>query len=56
MKSNDKLKEADIKNHTRYCFDEITKIEDFYLDNILIDEKSYEDILGYNISYKSLID
>ena len=56
MKSNDKLKEVDIKNHTRYYFDEITKIEDFYLDNILIDEKSYKDVLGYNISYKSLID
>ena len=32
------------------------KIEDFDLDNILIDEKSYEIILFCNISYKSLID
>ena len=31
------------------------KIEDFDLDNILIDEKSYESNLVYNISY-SLID
>ena len=45
MKSNGKLKDVDIKNHTCYYFDEITKIEDFYLDNILIDEKSYEDVL-----------
>ena len=55
MKSNDKLKEVDIKNRTCYYFDEITKIGDFYLDNILIDEKSYEDILVYNVSYESLI-
>ena len=31
------------------------KIEDFNLDNILIDEQSFEDILVYNISYTSLI-
>ena len=28
----------------------------FDLDNILIDEKSYKNILSYNISYKSLSD
>ena len=32
------------------------KIEDFDLDNILIDEKSYENILVYNISYQSPTD
>ena len=32
------------------------KIEDFDLDKILTDEKSYEDILVYNIYYKSLND
>ena len=31
------------------------KIEHFNLDNILIDEQLFEDILVYNISYKSLI-
>ena len=36
---NDKLKETDIKNRACYYFDDIIKIEDFYLDNILIDEK-----------------
>ena len=56
MESNDELKEIDIKNLTCYYFDDITKIEDFDLDNNLIDEKSYEIILIYNISYKSLID
>ena len=31
------------------------KFKDFDIDNILIDEKSYENILLYNISYKTLI-
>ena len=56
MDSNDELKETVIKNRTYYYFDDIIKIEDFNLDNILIDEKSYEYILFYNISYKTLID
>ena len=56
MESNDKLKEIDIKNRTCYYFDDIIKIEVADLDNILIDEKSYENTLVYNISYKSSID
>ena len=56
MESNDKLKDIDIKSRTCYCFDDIIKIEDFDLDDSLIDEKTYENILVYNISYKSLID
>ena len=36
-------------------FDDIIKIEDFNLHNILIDEKSHENVLVYNISYKNLI-
>ena len=36
-------------------FNDINKIDDFDLDNILLDEKSYENILDYNISYKNLI-
>ena len=55
MDSNDELKEIDIKNHTSYCFNDIIEIKYFDPDNILIDEKSYENILVYNISYKSLI-
>ena len=39
MESVDKLKEVGIKNCTRYYFDDSIKIEDFDLDNILIDEK-----------------
>ena len=39
-----------------YYFDDIIKFEDFDFDNILIDEKSHENILIYNFSYKTLID
>ena len=39
MASNDELKEIDIKNFVCCYFGDIIKIEDFYLDNILIDEK-----------------
>ena len=53
MKSNDELKEIDLKSRTCYYFDDIIKIEDFDFDNILIDEKSYGNILVYNISYKT---
>ena len=31
------------------------KTEDFNHHNILIDEKSYQNILGYNILYKTFI-
>ena len=56
MDSYDRLKEIDIKKRTCYYFNDIIKIEDINLDNILIDEKSYENILVYNILYKTLID
>ena len=56
MSSNDALKEIDIKNRTRCYFDDIIKIEDCNLDNILIGGKSHENILVYNTSYKTLID
>ena len=56
MESNDELKEINIKDHKCYYFNDIIKIKDFNLDNILIDEKSQENILFYNISYKTLID
>ena len=36
-------------------FDDTIKIKDFNID-ALIDEKSYENILVYNFSYKSEID
>ena len=49
------LKEINIKNRTCYCFEDIIKIQDFNLDNILINKKPYENIVVYNISYKTLI-
>ena len=55
MESNYKLKEIDIKNRMGYYFNDLLKIEDFVLDNISIDEKSHENNLFYNISYKNLI-
>ena len=55
MESNDKSKDINIKNRTRYYFDDIIKIEDFNFGNILIDEKSYENVLVYSILYKILI-
>ena len=42
--SNDELKEIYIKNCACYYFDDIIKIEDFNLDDIVIDEKSYQNI------------
>ena len=42
MDSNNQLKEIDIKNRMCYYFDDIIKIEDFNIDNISIDEKSYK--------------
>ena len=47
MERNDKLRS--------YYLDDMNEIEDFDLDNILIDEKLYENIIVYNISHKSLI-
>ena len=46
------LKETNIENGTCYYFHDLIKIEDFNPDIILIDEKSYENILVYKNSYK----
>ena len=54
MESNDEFKKNDIKNRVCYYVDDIIKIEDFDLHNIL-NENSYENILVYNISCKTLI-
>ena len=52
MENNEFIK-ARIKNPTCYYFNDIIKLENFDLDNITIDEKSHENILIYDISYKS---
>ena len=56
MDSNTELKEIDTENRKCYYFDYIITIEDFILNNIWIDGRSCENILVYNISYKTLID
>ena len=38
-----------------FYFDNIIKLEGFYFNNILVDQKSYESILIYYISYETLI-
>ena len=38
MENNDKLKEINIKNSACYYFDDIIKIEDLDLDNILLEK------------------
>ena len=55
MKNNDKFKETDIKSRTCYDFYDLIKTEGPGLDNILKDEKSYDNILLFNISYQNLI-
>ena len=49
------LKKFELKIVSCYYFDDIIKVEDIDFDNILIDEKSHENILIYDISYKILI-
>ena len=53
---NNKIGNVRFKNCTCYYFHDRIKLEDFDLDNILIDEKSLQSILIYNISHKTLID
>ena len=53
MQKNKKIKQIfDIKNGTCYYFDDIININDLNLDILLV-EKSYDNILIYDISYKS---
>ena len=51
---NNEFYKVCIKNHTCYYFDDMIKLEDFDIDNILIDEKPHENISIYYISYKTL--
>ena len=54
MESRNDFKKIDIKNCTCYYFDYIITVEDVNF-NILLDEKSYESILIYDISYKTFM-
>ena len=49
MESNDELKKNSIKNHKCCYFDDIMKVDDINFDNILLEKKSYKNILVYNI-------
>ena len=51
MESKNDFKKNDIKSCTCYYFDDIIRVEDVNFE-ILLDEKSYENILIYDISYK----
>ena len=53
MVKNDKYK--NFHEMICYYFNDIIKFEDFDFDNILIDEKSPENILIRDISYRTLI-
>ena len=53
MKSKNKLKEIDIKNRTRYYFDDIITDRSIYSVDTLSDKKIYENISVYDNSCKS---
>ena len=50
MDINDKSKEIDIKNGTCFFFDDTMRVVDIDLYKMLLDKKSYESILIYDIS------
>ena len=49
MESKDELKEIDVKNRTCY-FDNIMRAGGISFSDILLDKKSHENILIYDIS------
>ena len=53
IESKDEFKKIDIKNCMYYYFDGITTDRDIYSVDILLDEKIYENISVYDISYKT---
>ena len=56
MESNNELKEIDIKNRTYCHFDNLIRVRDFDFGHTLLHKKSYENILIYDISYKTFMD
>ena len=51
---SNKVKDIDIKNWTYYLFNDTINIENFNQNNIIIDEKSYKNILTYYIGYVTI--
>ena len=56
IKISNKCKDISVKNHTYYFFDDIINIKIFVPNNILIDQKSYKDILIRYIGYAIIKD
>ena len=52
---NNEFKKVSTKNQTCYYFDDIIKLKDCDFDNIFLDKKPNDNILVYDISYKTLI-
>ena len=52
---NNELEKNWMRNCACYYFGDVTEIEDFDFGDILFDEKSYENILIDDVSYKILI-
>ena len=48
---SNKVTDINIKSRTYYFFNDIISIENFDVNNIKIDEKSYKNILTYYIGY-----
>ena len=46
---NNEFKEVFVKKWMYYYFDDVNEIKDSDFDNILIDEKSQENVLIYNM-------
>ena len=55
MESNYEFKKIDIKNCTCHYFDDIMRVEDIDFDYILLDERSYKNILTHDISCKTFM-
>ena len=55
MESNDEVKGIDIKNRTCYYFNNIMRVLDIKFYKTSLEEKSYENILIYDISYKTFM-
>ena len=49
----DKPTDTNAKNHTYYCLFDLSNINDLDFENIILDEKSYEDIFFNYLGYKS---
>ena len=49
-----KVTDINIKSRTYYFFNDIISIENFDVNNIKIDEKSYKNILTYYIGYVTI--